>query len=445
MGFGGDCPAGPEDMVQVVMSEDRNCTAEFAAVVGETADLTVLIMSEGGTGSVVSDPTGIDCGAQCTATFDSGTSVELTAIPDGNFVFSRWGGDPDCTDGNVIMVTDRQCEAYFALPAPAALTVTKNGAGTGTVTSTPAGIDCGATCSADFDQDTNVTLSAIPDPGSLFAAWGGDADCDDGVVDLSTSMSCTVTFDLVGAPTGGTLTITAVSGAGTIQTLSGATPDGLISCVGTQESDPPTGDCNESYPLETMVTLDAVPDAGWEFLSWGGACVANEDQNPIQVMISGDTNCTAAFGEEPPPPQFAVLTMGVVPNDTGTVISTDGGIDCRSVIGSDCSHTLPFGSTVTLQAIPDPGFTFQGWSQSMTQNCAAFGNQKPHYADVESGNYPLPGRFRGPMTADKSVFTGDHRASKPPEHQFAFVCFGHRQVRKVKRPVMSSSAIVSAY
>jgi hypothetical protein len=39
-----------------------------------------------------------------------------------------------------------------------ALTVVKSGSGAGTVTSSPAGIDCGATCSADFPAGTAVTL-----------------------------------------------------------------------------------------------------------------------------------------------------------------------------------------------------------------------------------------------------------------------------------------------
>ena len=41
-----------------------------------------------------------------------------------------------------------------------ALGVTKSGDGSGTVTSSPAGIDCGATCSANFNTATVVTLTA---------------------------------------------------------------------------------------------------------------------------------------------------------------------------------------------------------------------------------------------------------------------------------------------
>ena len=47
--------------------------------------------------------------------------------------------------------------------------------GSGTVTSSPAGIDCGATCSAVYDQGTTVTLTPTPAAGWSFAGWSGAA------------------------------------------------------------------------------------------------------------------------------------------------------------------------------------------------------------------------------------------------------------------------------
>lgn len=54
-----------------------------------------------------------------------------------------------------------------------ALTVSKSGAGTGKVTSAPAGIDCGASCSKSFDYGTSVTLTATADAGAVFKTWPG--------------------------------------------------------------------------------------------------------------------------------------------------------------------------------------------------------------------------------------------------------------------------------
>lgn len=66
-----------------------------------------------------------------------------------------------------------------SLPTPAratttyGLTVTKTGSGGGGVTSSPPGIDCGATCSASFDATTIVTLTPSADTHSTFVGWGG--------------------------------------------------------------------------------------------------------------------------------------------------------------------------------------------------------------------------------------------------------------------------------
>ena len=53
------------------------------------------------------------------------------------------------------------------------LTVSNAGTGSGTVTSNPAGIDCGTLCSAAFAPNTVVTLTATPTTGSLFGGWSG--------------------------------------------------------------------------------------------------------------------------------------------------------------------------------------------------------------------------------------------------------------------------------
>ncbi len=73
-----------------------------------------------------------------------------------------------------------------SLPIRGTLTVTTAGTGSGTVTSRPAGIDCGPTCSASFTAGTAVTLTASADEGSTFAGWSGAC---------TGSGACTVTID----------------------------------------------------------------------------------------------------------------------------------------------------------------------------------------------------------------------------------------------------------
>ena len=70
------------------------------------------------------------------------------------------------------------------------------GAGSGSVVSWPAGIDCGLACSAFYPSGSVVVLTATPAAGgSIFLGWS-DTDCSDGFVLLDSDKSCTATFDL---------------------------------------------------------------------------------------------------------------------------------------------------------------------------------------------------------------------------------------------------------
>jgi len=67
------------------------------------------------------------------------------------------------------------------------LTASKTGSGSGTVSSSPAGISCGANCSASFASGSSVTLSAAPASGSSFSGWSGACS--------GTATSCVVTIN----------------------------------------------------------------------------------------------------------------------------------------------------------------------------------------------------------------------------------------------------------
>jgi hypothetical protein len=60
---------------------------------------------------------------------------------------------------------------FASLASTPLLTLTKSGAGSGTVTSSLPGINCGSTCSASYASSTVVTLTATADAGSYFAGW----------------------------------------------------------------------------------------------------------------------------------------------------------------------------------------------------------------------------------------------------------------------------------
>jgi hypothetical protein len=126
-----------------------------------------------GSGQVGSNPAGIDCGYQCQASFDAGTTVTLTATPDASSVFTGWSGDCSGTGSCQLTVADvRSVTATFTLKT--LLTVSKPGFGSGQVSSNPAGISCGASCQAAFTPGTVVSLTALADSGSSFIGWSGD-------------------------------------------------------------------------------------------------------------------------------------------------------------------------------------------------------------------------------------------------------------------------------
>ena len=85
-------------------------------------------------------------------------------------------------------------------PPPVQLTVVNAGSGAGTVTSAPAGINCGATCSASFTSGTSVTLTATPNANSTFTGWSGGACSGTAPCSLTLTAATTVTATFA-APT----------------------------------------------------------------------------------------------------------------------------------------------------------------------------------------------------------------------------------------------------
>jgi phospholipase C len=77
------------------------------------------------------------------------------------------------------------------------LTVTSTGPGSGTITSSPAGINCPTTCSAKFAAGTQVTLTATPGTSFEFSGWSG-ACSGPGACTVSVNSATTATANFSG-------------------------------------------------------------------------------------------------------------------------------------------------------------------------------------------------------------------------------------------------------
>jgi uncharacterized delta-60 repeat protein len=158
------------------------------------------------------------CGYNCAADYEAGETVELHAegayVEEGSewtkLPFTGWttvSGDPGTCTGTttpceVTLAGDVELLAQFGEggPASVSLEVSKAGTGSGTVTSSPSGINCGSTCQAEFAGGTPVTLTAAPQPGSTFTGWSGGGCSGTGAceVTLNSGTHVTATFASAG-------------------------------------------------------------------------------------------------------------------------------------------------------------------------------------------------------------------------------------------------------
>ena len=157
---------------------DSGYSNEACATTSAEFALTV-VRSGTGSGSVSSAPSGISCGADCSEPYLNGTTVTLTAAPAAGSTFAGWSAGCNGGGGCVVTLTANTLVSADFEPAPQsapqsfALTVTRAGKGSGSVSSAPSGISCGTDCSEPYLSGTTVTLTAAPAAGSTFAGWSG--------------------------------------------------------------------------------------------------------------------------------------------------------------------------------------------------------------------------------------------------------------------------------
>lgn len=231
------------------------------------------------------------------------------------------------------------------------LSVSVEGGGSGTVTSSPEGIACPGACTKTFADETSVTLTATPSADSVFTGWSGGV--------------CSGLSNVCTASVGGPVTVSArfakktnavsVAKSGTgFGTVSSA-PSG-IDCGAT---------CAAGFPAGWTVALTATPETGSTFAGWsGGGCAGTDAVCQLTIPAATEVSTTdvvATFTRE-----THRLTVNKAGGGTGTVVSVSGYIDC----GATCAANIDFGTMVSLTATAGMGSTFTGWSGACTGTAA---------------------------------------------------------------------------
>ena len=224
------------------------------------------------------------------------------------------------------------------------LNLTKTGAGTGTVSSSPAGINCGTACSTatmTVPPNTPITLTASPTAGHTFTGWGGDCaaagTAPTCTLPMSQTSNVTANFD----PATFALDV-ATTGPGSVA----SNPAG-VNCGAT---------CNASFNSGTLVTLTATPQANSVFLGWGGACSGTA--LTCTVTMDQARSVTANFvATYVVTPSVAAGLGTISPNTPSTVQSgtqvtytLSPAQGYRAEVGGTCGGVLS-GNTYTTSAV----------------------------------------------------------------------------------------------
>lgn len=232
-----------------------------------------------------------------------------------------------------------------------ALGVIKDGTGTGTVLSTPAGINCGTGCQGSFNTNSTVTLSVVPNADSDFLGWSGACQGAGTTCSVALTQSTTVTARF--AKKRFTLTV-ALTGNGTGQIQSA---DAQIVCSATETK------CSFTYDVGTQVRLQGIATTGSSFAGWQDDC-ASSGRNDCTVTMTGPKLIRGAFGRvssgsgtviAPDASEF-LLTFAKAGTGSGSVaFQGSSGASCTGITTGCRLFLLTNGQTATTTLTATPG------------------------------------------------------------------------------------------
>ena len=212
-------------------------------------------------------------------------------------------------------------------------------AGSGVVTSAPAGIDCGTTCNASFSENTQVTLTATPATDFTFKGWSGACQ---GATSCKLKMTGDKTVSARFIANADYLLNVTRSANGLVT----SSPAG-INCGEQNKS------CKHPFGKDATVTLTAAPRAGYRFNGWSG-CPKPDGNLCTITLLKVSTTVKPRFAALPK----YVLQVSKTPY--GRITSDPAGLNCRDT-AKKCSAKFTSDTSVILTATPAANRNFTGW------------------------------------------------------------------------------------
>ncbi|HET7483764.1 MAG TPA: hypothetical protein VFJ64_00140 [Solirubrobacterales bacterium] len=302
-----------EGTCEVTMSAAKEVKVAWSGTSKEIISAKPLTFSKGATEGkgTVKAYGSLTCEAECSSTTvlyqgpvgaKAGKTVTLKEVPAFGSEFTGWSGCESEPEGNcvVTMETAKSVSAEFALKPTATLTLNKGGTGSGTVSSKPKAINCGATCTtqdASVPIGETIVLKAKASMGMTLSSWSGckaetGVGTAEGTCTVSLSGASAVTASFSGTAkaiaNAQKLTLTkAGSGHGTVK-AAGLTCEALCTSTVSPYQGPTT------KPGKTA-TLKAISAPGSKTVVWSG-CESEPEGNCVVTMESAK-NVTATFDE----------------------------------------------------------------------------------------------------------------------------------------------------
>jgi hypothetical protein len=271
MGWAGAC-SGTAETCTVTMSGTRAVVATFRA------RSALRVQPLGAAGKIKSRDGRIDCAPTCNGEYDYGAEVELTVETPPGVIFAGWegvcsgaGSGPTC---RLVLNQDTDVSAQFRN----VVTVAGVGTGGGTTVSRVDGVDdgqinCGSVCSGGYPTGAQVSLVAIPAPGTIFDRWVScpNPQGDTCVVQVTGPVTVSPWLRKLERQV---VEVTPANAGSVEVTVNGLT----LPC---------TGRCEYDVPHGADFSVRAVPGASSWFDRWDGLCAGRPDSCSVQPTAPG--------------------------------------------------------------------------------------------------------------------------------------------------------------